>query len=162
SGNAGADIMFGGVGGDQIYGDRAAPTAASIANDGGDVILGDNGILDFSLDSDLNTLDLIRSFQDGLGGADTISGNAGGDVAIGGTGNDTIFGDDSAAGAGSADGSDILLGDNADMFLVARGGAGGGDLKLVLGSAGQTSRTADNEKPAPARGSAPLSRQARG
>ena len=39
-------------------------------NAGNDVILGDNGELDFDLDRthDLDTLDLIRSYRDELGG----------------------------------------------------------------------------------------------
>ena len=48
SGNAGSDVILGGVAGDLIYGDRAGPTQASLANDGDDVVLGDNGLLDFS------------------------------------------------------------------------------------------------------------------
>jgi Ca2+-binding RTX toxin-like protein len=154
SGNAGGDIILGGVnngGQDTLYGDRALPDASSIAADGDDVILGDNGVLDLN-SADTNTynpktLILIRSFQDGLGGTDVISGNKGADVAIGGTGNDTIYGDDENASAGANDGADILLGDNADIFLVAPDNAVGGDLKLVLGMAVQTIRTTDDSHP---------------
>lgn len=153
SGSAKADIMLGGVnhgGIDTIYGDRAAPTVLTIANDGDDVMLGDNGLLDFTFeaDTDRNTLDLIRSFEDGLGGADTVSGNKGLDVAIGGTGGDTIYGDDENASAAGGDVADLLLGDNADIFLVAPGLAAGGDLKLVLSAAVKTIRTTDEENPA--------------
>ena len=82
-------------------------------------MLGDNGLLDFTLgaDTDRNTLDLIRSFEDGLGGKDELSGGRGQDVGIGGTEGDTIFGDDANYSAGVADVGDILLGDNADIFL---------------------------------------------
>jgi len=175
SGNAKADIMLGGVnngGEDTIYGDRAEPTTGmdgTIANDGDDIILGDNGLLDFTYDpadypadnqsvtpdTDRNTLDLIRSKQDGLGGKDVISGNKGLDVAIGGTGDDEIFGDDADATAGAADKGDLLLGDNADIFLVAKGTDTftGFDLKLVLplglatDSAVKTIRTTDTLDP---------------
>ncbi len=152
SGSAMADIMLGGVnngGTDTMYGDRAAPTVATIANDGNDVMLGDNGLLDFTFESDTDrsTLDLIRSFEDGLGGPDTISGNKGLDVAIGGTAGDTIYGDDAAASAADADLADLLLGDNADIFLVAPGLAAGGDLKLVLSAAVKTIRTTDEGNP---------------
>ncbi|HEX4999611.1 MAG TPA: calcium-binding protein, partial [Terriglobia bacterium] len=157
SGNAKADIMIGGVNGggvDMMYGDQETTTPLSVALDGDDVMLGDNGLLDFTylLDTDRNTVDLIRSFEDGLGGHDAMSGNKGLDVAIGGSGGDTIYGDDASASAGSADLADLLLGDNADIFLVARAGATGGDLKAVLdapmgGSAVQTIRTTDGAHP---------------
>jgi Ca2+-binding RTX toxin-like protein len=134
SGNAGGDVILGGVGGDTIYGDAATPANAL---DGADVLLGDDGLLDFAFagDTNLNTLDLVRSALDGLGGADVISGNAGSDIAIGGTAGDTIFGDSSNAAAGSVDGTDILLGDNADINLVDPAANGGlaGDAIGILG-----------------------------
>ncbi len=158
SGNAGNDIMLGGVndgGEDTMYGDRAAPNSTTIADDGDDIMLGDNGALDFTYltDNDRSTLDLIRSHEDGLGGVDTISGNKGLDVAIGGTDGDTIYGDDASASAADADLGDLLLGDNADIFLVPRETASGGDLKLVLplglttDAAVKTIRTTDEEHP---------------
>ncbi|HET9823430.1 MAG TPA: LEPR-XLL domain-containing protein [Burkholderiaceae bacterium] len=157
SGNAGADIIIGGVNGsdpngiDRLYGDRAVPLpdASSVAADRDDILIGDNALLDFTFDSDpsRDTLDLIRSFEDGLGGKDELSGNRGADVGIGGTGDDVIFGDDVTASAGSWDLGDMLLGDNADIFLVAAGSASGGDLKKVLGSAVKTIRTTDEEHP---------------
>ena len=109
SGNAKADIMLGGVNADDgmgepevdtMYGDRALPTATTIEDDADDIMLGDNGLLDFTFgDPDRNILDLIHSFEDGLGGTDVISGNKGQDVAIGGTGDDDIYGDDATASA---------------------------------------------------------------
>jgi Ca2+-binding RTX toxin-like protein len=165
SGNAKADIMFGGVndgGVDTMYGDRALPDGITIPNDGDDILLGDNGLVDFAVDPDenRNVLDLISSYEDGLGGMDVISGNKGLDVAIGGTAGDEIYGDDLAASAGASDLGDLLLGDNADVFLAA---APVGplplvsDLKLVLRpavpdpllqpSAVKTIRTTDEEHP---------------
>jgi len=152
SGNAKADVMLGGVndgGVDTMYGDREVPTEATIADDADDILLGDNGLLDFTYlaDSDRNTLDLIRSFEDGLGGTDVMSGNKGQDVAIGGTGGDEIYGDDDGASSEEHDLGDLLLGDNADVFLVAANGAMGGDTKLVLGAAVFLIRTTDEEHP---------------
>src|SRR5205085_2103333 len=63
-------------------------------------------------------LDLIRSFADNLGGIDIVSGNAGDDVIIGGTAGDQMYGDDASASAGASDGDDVMLGDNADVFLI--------------------------------------------
>ncbi|MBI4292469.1 MAG: LEPR-XLL domain-containing protein [Betaproteobacteria bacterium] len=159
SGNAMADIMLGGVNNDDgigdpevdtMYGDRAVPTVTTIANDGDDILLGDDGLLDFTFPPDTTNrdiLDLIRSFEDGLGGKDVISGNKGLDVAIGGTGGDVIYGDDWAASAGASDLGDLLLGDNADIFLVNPNGASGGDIKLVLNAAVKTIKTTDEENP---------------
>jgi Ca2+-binding RTX toxin-like protein len=150
SGNAGNDIMLGGVHGDIMYGDQGyGDGEAPDGFDADDIMLGDNGLLDFTYDTDLdrNTLDLIHSEEDGLGGIDVISGNTGLDVAIGGTDDDTIYGDDALASAGAADLGDLLLGDNADIFLMAKGSAVDGDLKTVLDSAVYLIRTTDEEHP---------------
>ncbi len=125
-GNAQTDVILGGVNNnetDTIYGDAATPGN----NDDDDVILGDNGQLDFAYggDSDLTTLDLIRSLPYDnpdtpsviLGGVDNISGDAGNDTIIGGVDGDTIYGDDVAANNGAADGKDVLIGDNGEIFL---------------------------------------------
>jgi len=118
SGNAGADLILGGFGGDTIYGDNE--TADAGAADGADVLIGDNGelIYDDAADPDLATLDIIRSFADGLGGGDTISGDAGSDILLGGTGGDTLYGDNAAASNGAQDLRDYLLGDNGTILLV--------------------------------------------
>ncbi len=125
-GNAGVDIAMGGVGSDDIWGgDNTVVTAT----DGDDILLGDNGRVDFTLDltlalvavggtPNLATLDLIQSSTDGRGAADTIRGNGGADVAMGGTAGDTIYGDNDAASGGLLDGADMLLGDNGLMLLV--------------------------------------------
>ena len=75
SGNAGGDVILGGVnngGIDTLYGDAASPVNAL---DGADIILGDNGTLDFAYNGDTNlgTLDLIHSAVDAKGGVDTMS-----------------------------------------------------------------------------------------
>lgn len=143
-GNAGADLMLGGVnngGIETIYGD--APTAVAAA-DGGDVILGDNGLIDFDADGSLATLDLVASELGGRGGVERIYGQAGADLAIGGTAADELYGDDDGASNGAADLDDILLGDNASIELVANNlAASGNDRRLVLGSAVVVIRSTD-------------------
>ena len=140
TGDAGSDILFGGVAGDFLYGDSLTPNAA---RDAADVIVGDNGMMDFTLDGNLETLNLIESFTDGLGGNDTIYGHAGGDVVIGGTGADIIFGDDATGSSGNRDGDDILIGDNAELIL-RRVDEGETPQLSVLGSGVQRIRTTDD------------------
>jgi Ca2+-binding RTX toxin-like protein len=132
-GNAKGDVILGGADRDTIYGDREETTSTSIGYDGNDVILGDNGQLDFAYgNANLTTLDLVRSYPGAVGGSDTISGNKGGDLVIGGTAGDTIYGDNLGATANAADLGDILIGDNADVFTA--GPFGGPALLNVLGT----------------------------
>ena len=143
-GHAGADVLLGGVNNgvvETIYGDAAVPHAAV---DGGDVIFGDNGRLEFDLDADLSTVDMIVSNEDGLGGRELIYGQAGADLAMGGTGNDDLFGDDGTASSGALDSGDILLGDNGEILLVKDKPAdAGADRRLVLSSAVVSVRSTD-------------------
>ncbi|MHA1215846.1 MAG: hypothetical protein ACTSPX_00790, partial [Candidatus Thorarchaeota archaeon] len=140
-GNASSDVILGGVQGDTLYGDRSIPTTDSTASDGDDVILGDNGQLEFDAgDDDLTTLDVVASNLDARGGVDTISGNAGNDVAIGGTAGDVIYGDDVVASSADSDGRDILLGDNAEIDLEGKTGQ-----MHVLDSAVKMIRTTDDD-----------------
>jgi Ca2+-binding RTX toxin-like protein len=104
----GSDTIHGDMGNDIIIGGLNSSSDTLYGNAGDDIILGDNGIIDFNIDADPLTLDLIRSATDGFGGDDYIYGNAGSDVILGGTGDDEIHGDDDP---------DILIGDNADIFL---------------------------------------------
>ncbi len=134
-GNEGKDIILGGVQGDLLSGN---------ADD--DIIVGDDGSLRFDVDTDLTRLDLIHSQVDAsLGGIDTISGNAGADVAIGGTAGDLIYGDDATASAGAGDLGDILLGDNGDVTLLVLAAYPGTGLDAItiLGGTVATIRATD-------------------
>ena len=114
---------------------------APVAPPGRGVLVGVTGTL-ISIAADLR----FRTVQPGtLGGIDTISGNAADDVLIGGTAGDVMYGDDAAASAGDADGEDIMLGDNADIFLAGHVGR----LKvrvagMLLGTAVDLITTTDN------------------
>ncbi|UCE72957.1 MAG: DUF4347 domain-containing protein [Methanomassiliicoccales archaeon] len=94
-GNEGADYILGGAVGDDIWG-----------NASDDVILGDNGFLDFVYDGDASSLDLIVSTDPGDGGSDTIEGNEDDDIILGGAEGDDIWGHG---------GHDIILGDNGNI-----------------------------------------------
>ncbi|TCK07577.1 LEPR-XLL domain-containing protein [Marinobacterium mangrovicola] len=111
NGEGGNDIIFGGL--------QGSPDIIN-GGAGDDILLGDNGKLTYDADAggDLSTLDTIESYQDGMGGADTISGEAGSDTILGGTGGDTIYGDDVSASNGSDDGGDLIIGDNAVIDLI--------------------------------------------
>ena len=120
SGGEGNDVILGGAGDDDLSG-----------NAGDDVILGDDGRCDYGLTSDAienradisqvalsgtaGVLDRIVSTDTNDGGDDTIYGNGGNDILLGGTGDDTVYGDDGAAPALRA-GSDIVLGDFAAIY----------------------------------------------
>ncbi|MCP9780196.1 MULTISPECIES: DUF4347 domain-containing protein [Cyanobium] len=151
-GNAGNDLIIGGVNNgdmDKLYGD--ADTAKPNL-DGIDVILGDSGLVEFGLEGtpNRNSLDRVRSHTDetpdGLGGADLISGNAGADLAMGGTGGDAIYGDDDIAAAADQDGSDTLLGDNGviDLAAMSAGASASGDELRLWGGSVALIRTTDS------------------
>ncbi|MCH5377199.1 MAG: hypothetical protein JJ992_24820, partial [Planctomycetes bacterium] len=103
AGNAGNDVILGGVNGssDLLSG-----------GDGDDILLGDDGelVYDDPLDPSLATLDVVRTGDVNLGGPDTINGDSGRDLILGGRGGDTIDG-------GSHD--DMILGDFAEVLLLA-------------------------------------------
>ncbi|UCE37655.1 MAG: DUF4347 domain-containing protein [Thermoplasmata archaeon] len=91
-GNDDDDKILGGAAGDFIWG-----------NLGNEVILGDNGRLDFVVDGDADTLDLIETTDPSIGGIDTIEGNEGEDTILGGPYGDYIWGHEN---------NDLILGDN--------------------------------------------------
>ncbi|NVK42523.1 MAG: hypothetical protein HWE39_14880, partial [Oceanospirillaceae bacterium] len=132
----GADTAFGEEDNDIILGGVNGSVDVLSGSTGEDVILGDNGLIHFYYDweadlsiedyatedyadndGDPSTIDLIRSFHDGLGGIDIVSGQEASDVLMGGEAGDFVYGDDAAASSGSDDLGDIMLGDNGDIFL---------------------------------------------
>ncbi len=101
----GDDTLHGGEGDDRILGGAANDTITGDADQ--DIILGDNGFLDYSLDGNFSTLDLIQTTDPSIGGNDTIAGNDGNDIALGGAANDNIVGNA---------GDDILIGDHGQII----------------------------------------------
>jgi Ca2+-binding RTX toxin-like protein len=81
-----------------------------------------------------------------LGAGDTISGNAGSDILIGGTGVDTVYGDDVYATADTTDHEDIIVGDQAEILLTdnvvdhilttTRETEAAGDFDILIGAHG--------------------------
>ena len=107
-GQAGADVMLGGFGGDTMYGDDA--TGSSNGLDLGDVMLGDNGQIDYS--SGIISSAVTTDVDAATGGVDLIGGNAGDDRILGGVLGDTLSGNG---------GNDFVFGDNGAMTFAAGG-----------------------------------------
>ncbi|GAP96045.1 DUF4347 domain-containing protein [Leptolyngbya sp. NIES-2104] len=107
--NGGVDTITGGLGNDIIIGGSGGTDRAGIGgdrifgNEGDDLVMGDHAYLSFS---DAGALEQIRSIFPDQGGDDTIEGNAGDDVLLGGSGSDNI-----TAHAGD----DIAIGDNGAL-----------------------------------------------
>jgi Ca2+-binding RTX toxin-like protein len=109
------DTILGGAANDLISGDG-----------GDDIILGDHGLLDYILDGDATTLDLVTSTDPTLGGQDTIDGDGiNSPVVL------SLYGDDLILGGADADfingnvGNDTLLGDNGQVLYTT------GQIRLV-------------------------------
>ncbi|MEG4104110.1 DUF4347 domain-containing protein, partial [Microcoleus sp. Pol17C6] len=94
-GNQGKDIILGGYANDRLTGNTEA-----------DIILGDNGVLNYVVDNNPATLDLVTTTNPTLGGNDIIDGNEGDDIAFGGSAADIING---------GDGKDLVFGDHGKV-----------------------------------------------
>lgn len=117
----GADTLIGNAGDDWILGGvNGAPAGCDIlmGSAGHDILIGDNGEIRRDLDVNLATIDLVRSWDDALGGEDHLDGNAGADWLLGGHDGDLVHGDDATGSAGAADLGDIVLADNGLIQLA--------------------------------------------
>ncbi|MCT7970157.1 proprotein convertase P-domain-containing protein [Laspinema sp. D1] len=94
-GNGGRDALLGGFGIDTLDG-----------ADGTDIILGDNGELDYTLDGNLNTLNRVTTTDPTQGDRDLIAGGNDNDVIFGGTLGDTIT---------AGEGNDLAFGDHGKV-----------------------------------------------
>jgi Ca2+-binding RTX toxin-like protein len=141
-GNAGADLMLGGAFSDEMHGDAGTSAKTNAALDGNDIMLGDNGLLNWlftgdaayaafestlpspAVDANINTLDVITTIAPNDGGNDMMFGNAGSDIMFGGTGSDLLVGDNTKGAPGSeafgpispAPGSDLEFGDHGRIY----------------------------------------------
>ena len=112
TGNARADWIVGGYGGDLIHGNNEGDDETAL--DGADVVLGDNGQILLSA----GAFSAIRSFDPAeplFAADDTITGDAGGDILVGGLGADLIRGDHTLGTDSAEDGGDVILGDNGEL-----------------------------------------------
>ncbi len=135
-GNRGTDYVFGGAENDEIHGDVYENGGDWQASDAGaqDWLMGDSG--QFVLNAGLPIS--LESTDTNVGGNDVIHGDNGDDLAIGGVGNDTLYGEtqlDELDLMTGAAGNDSLLGDNgrvdwtlASDFVAGRSELGTFDL----------------------------------
>ncbi|HEX2136568.1 MAG TPA: hypothetical protein VHG30_11795, partial [Microvirga sp.] len=130
------DLIIGGADADIIKGD---------ANH--DWIAGDSARFDFEPVTGTDGPTRITLIQTtiSIGGGDTLSGDAGADVILGGAAGDTIYGDDATGSAGAADGDDIVIGDNGQLrflngalarFATTDDGEATGGVDTIHGNAG--------------------------
>lgn len=138
-GGAGADILDGGSGADTIryvlsdvgiHIDLVAATASGGHADG-DTLVSIENVVGSASHADTLLGDAGGNILSGLGGDDYIDGRAGDDVLIGGAGNDTLIGgvgDDNIAGeegndiAYGGDGKDLIDGGSGDDQLYGDAG----------------------------------------
>jgi len=115
TGNGGSDRIFGGLGDDEIHG-----------NTGDDIIFGDHGRLDYTPDDTVGgedgpaqgdfvpaTLDRVRTTFDDIGGADTIYGDDGDDIILGGY---------NESGPGAPATTDYLYGNTSNDIIIGDNG----------------------------------------
>jgi Ca2+-binding RTX toxin-like protein len=144
-GGLGNDEIFSGAGDDAVYGEAGDDSIA--AGLGSDVVYGGDGD-DFIFGESLAEAALAASdtslatndYLDGGDGNDTLFGMAGSDSLYGGAGTDTLNGDEASIAA-SVQGDDYLDGGAGDDFLYGEGGndtlVGGAGVDVLQGGAGK-------------------------
>ena len=113
-GNAGNDVIVGGCGADTVYGGNSA-AGSGVSGSDADLIVGDNGHLEavqFQADWKVALIETTDT-DDITGGIDTIEGNEGDDLILGGVGGDTIH---------AGEGNNIVLGDSGRIDSVLSDG----------------------------------------
>ncbi|MFO7963509.1 MAG: Calx-beta domain-containing protein [Desulfobacterales bacterium] len=127
----GYDIVLGGQGGDTII---ANDGESETSIDAGNIVLGDNGSLDYTradrdpmeagADLDPSDLDLVLSIDESIGGNDEITTGDGSDLVIGGAGSDTIT---------VNHGNNLVLGDSGQITAASSTGPQLDGLPLTIG-----------------------------
>ena len=112
----GKDIVLGGAQSDDIR-----------AGAGNDIVDGDNAQLGWTADNDAFTLDTLTTTANAIGGSDTICGEEGDDVLIGGAAGDRIDG---------GDGRDLIFGDNVRLDRTIGDGMANARYRTLTGAEG--------------------------
>ncbi len=118
------DSIFTQAGNDIVLGGDNASFEIIDAGTGQNLILGDFGSVDFSLDGDLSTIDQVIAVEDENGQADVITTGDEADLLIGGNGVDII-------NAGGGD--NIILGDTGTITPATGSGPIFGNTSIVIG-----------------------------
>ena len=172
-GNAGADTMSGGDDADDVVGGSAVhyvgATLTTLPNkvDGGDtvtggtgadVVVGDNGRIDRTGAVDVNTGDAARTVTlfdvavagtaqppSNASGADTVNGDDGRDVVLGGGAGDTLHGDGGDDHVEGNAGADTITGDAGDDDVVGGGSSlANGVVRFTAPASPTSANTATN------------------
>jgi Ca2+-binding RTX toxin-like protein len=121
--NGMADSIYGDGGDDVLFGGNGSDTIG--AGEGNNIVLGDDGLINYAADADVSDIDVIESTSPAdAGGADDITSGGGQDIIIGGR-----FGDTIAAG----NGDNLVIGDNGRITAAASGAAQLAGLPVTLG-----------------------------
>jgi Ca2+-binding RTX toxin-like protein len=150
----GDDLIFGGEGADLILGGAADDTAEG--NLGRDLLLGDNGAVEYSLDGDATTIDRVSATVATNVGDDTLYGNEDDDLILGDYGQIDYFLDQDSTSLDriqtrhpGVGGDDFASGGAGDDIVL--GGSGGDTLEgdegrdILLGDNGLVDYFADGD-----------------
>ena len=144
NGGAGTDLMAGGLGNDIFYVDSAGDTVEEVSGQGNDEVRSAIGLI---LGPSIEVLRLLGSALEGVGNdlANTIYGNAEGNLLLGLDGNDTLRGGDGEDVIDGTFGNDQLYGDAGDDLMAGSGGrdnlTGGAGADLFVFADGDFSGT---------------------
>ena len=138
----GNDTIFTRAGDDIVIGEAADDFIDAGSDD--DLVLGDNGTLDYaSADGDGSDIDVVTSLDPAIGGADTIFAGTGDDIVIAGTdrdsvdageGNDVVIGDSGRITAATVDAPQTAL--PITIGVVETIASGVGDADSILAGSG--------------------------
>lgn len=121
NGGVGTDLMAGGLGNDIYYVDGAGDTVEEAVGQGTDEVRSAIGLI---LGPNLEVLRLLGTALEGVGNdlANTIHGNAEGNLLVGLDGSDTLRGGDGEDVIDGTFGNDKLYGDAGDDLMAGSGG----------------------------------------
>ncbi|MCA8884705.1 MAG: hypothetical protein KDA50_13305 [Rhodobacteraceae bacterium] len=115
TGVGGADTITTGGGSDLVFGGTDGDSIGTGAANYDDIVLGDEGLADFT---DSGVLIQLLSTNEATGGTDTVFTGDGSDIVIGGAAGDMI---DAGTDAGGDTGMDLVLGDSGEILFTTAG-----------------------------------------
>jgi hypothetical protein len=104
----GNDVVVAGIGDDCVNFNRTTNTAVLGNDTGADVVIGDNGWVQYLINSNSSMLHTAETYDPSNGGNDIIFTGSGEDIVLGGSGNDII----DTVGSQTETKRDTIIGDN--------------------------------------------------